>query len=167
MAYTQEQEQELTKVVLVLRPPIVFSDYGKHFLEKFHLLKAWESLMPTEQFLATHTSSVQAMLCSGNTPIPAEVLRLLPFLKGIVTTSVGLNQIDLPDCRCRGISVANIKIVYSVDVADIAVGLLIDVLRKITAGDRYVRGRLWPNQGENTLFPSLSIHICTVYVSHI
>ncbi|XP_059651503.1 glyoxylate/hydroxypyruvate reductase HPR3-like [Cornus florida] len=151
MAYTQQQEQELPKVVLVLRPTIGFSDYGKQFSEKFHLLKAWESPMPTEQFLATHASSVQAMLCSVGTPVQSDVLRLLPSLKVIVTTSAGLNQIDLPECRRRGISIANTGTIYSADVADVALGLLIDVLRKITAANRYVRGGLWPIQGDYPL----------------
>lgn len=56
----------------------------------------------------------------------------------VVTTSAGLNQIDIPECRRRGIKIANAGYVYSADVADMAVGLLIDVLRKVSASDRYV-----------------------------
>ncbi|XP_059651504.1 glyoxylate/hydroxypyruvate reductase HPR3-like [Cornus florida] len=152
MAYTQQsQEDRVPKEVLVLGPPNVLKAYGKQLSEKFQLLNAWESPMPTHQFIATHASSVQAILCSGRTPIHADVLSLLPSLGVIVTTSAGLNHIDLPECHRRGITIANTGTLYSADVADIAVGLLIDVLRKITAGDRYVRGGLWPIKGDYPL----------------
>ncbi|XP_059651502.1 glyoxylate/hydroxypyruvate reductase HPR3-like [Cornus florida] len=151
MADTEQVPKELQKVVVLSPQPRVFNVYGKELSEKFQLLKAWESPMPTDQFLATHASSVQAMLTSGLTPVPADVLSLLPSLKVIVTTSAGLNHIDLPECRRRGISIVNTGTIYSADVADVAVGLLIDVLRKITASDRYVRGGLWPIQGDYPL----------------
>ncbi|KAL3738694.1 hypothetical protein ACJRO7_020124 [Eucalyptus globulus] len=40
---------------------------------------------------------------------------------------------------------------YSEDVADLAVGLLIDVLRKVSASDRYVRRGLWSSGAEFAL----------------
>lgn len=57
----------------------------------------------------------------------------------IVTYSVGVDHIDLPECRRRGIEVASAGNLNDVEVADMAVALLIDVMRKISAGDRYVR----------------------------
>lgn len=40
---------------------------------------------------------------------------------------------------------------FSDDVADMAVGLLIDVLRKVSAADRYVRKGLWAAKGDYPL----------------
>lgn len=150
--YTPHQEshvcsyQGLPQVLVIEQPPIL-KHYRDYFSEKFNLLKAWESSLPLNQFLATHAQSVQALLNPGRYPLTADILRLLPSLKLIVTTSVGLNHIDLPECRRRGIAVADAGNVYSADVADLAVGLLIDVLRKISAGDRYVRQGLWETNG--------------------
>lgn len=42
--------------------------------------------------------------------------------------------------------VANTAKIFTEDVADIAVGLLIDLLRKISAGDKFVRAGLWSTQ---------------------
>ncbi|CAI0467136.1 unnamed protein product [Linum tenue] len=81
------------------------------------------------------------MLASGGAVVDARVLQFLPELRLIVTTTAGLNQLDLPECRRRGIRIANAGDVYSADVADCAVGLLIDVLRKISASNRYLRGK--------------------------
>lgn len=75
-----------------------------------------------------------------NTQLNADILCQLPALKLIVTTSsAGVNHIDVVECRRRGISVTNVRNAYSEDVADMAVGLFIDVYRKISAADRFVR----------------------------
>lgn len=42
------------------------------------------------------------------------------------------------------ISIASTATTFSEDVADFAVGLLIDVLRKIFAADWFIRNGLWP-----------------------
>ncbi|KAG5565615.1 hypothetical protein RHGRI_001504 [Rhododendron griersonianum] len=69
-------------------------------------------------FLSTYAGSVEAVLCSGASPITAGVLRLLPSLRLVVTASAGVNHIDLVECRRRGIAVANAGGVFSEDVAD-------------------------------------------------
>ncbi|KAG8496007.1 hypothetical protein CXB51_009363 [Gossypium anomalum] len=55
-----------------------------------------------------------------------------------LATSAGLNHIDLPACWSRGIVVTNASLAFAEDVADCAVGLLIDVLRRISAADRFI-----------------------------
>ncbi|KAJ3706166.1 hypothetical protein LUZ61_009871 [Rhynchospora tenuis] len=56
----------------------------------------------------------------------------------VVSANAGVNHIDLEECRRRGVLVANAGQVYSKDVADHAVGLLIDVLRKIAMSNQYI-----------------------------
>ncbi|CAN1236676.1 Glyoxylate/hydroxypyruvate reductase HPR3 [Linum grandiflorum] len=97
--------------------------------------------VPLNDFLTTHAQSVRAILSTGKFPVSADTLRLLPNVEAIVTTGAGVNQLDLPECRRRGIKIANAGDVFSADGADYAVGLLIDVLRKISAGDRFVSGK--------------------------
>ncbi|CAK7347967.1 unnamed protein product [Dovyalis caffra] len=139
--------------VLLLKPPPVLSVLGEHhFLSnKYQLLKAWESHLPLDQFLTTHADSIQAILCSGAAPVTDDLLHLLTSVRLVVTASAGTNHIDLEACRRRGISVTNAGTVFSDDGADAAVGLLIDVLRKITASDRYVRQGIWVNKGDYPL----------------
>ncbi|KAL6564414.1 hypothetical protein OROMI_015864 [Orobanche minor] len=72
-------------------------------------------------------------------------------LRLIVTASANINHIDLIECRRRGIDVANTANVFFVDVSDLAVGLLLNVLRKISAGNLYVGNRLWHKQGSYPL----------------
>jgi hydroxypyruvate reductase 2 len=56
--------------------------------------------------------------------------------------------------------------VYSADVADMAVGLLIDVLRKVSASDRYVRQGLWAAKGNYPLGSKVLIRESSLYMGH-
>ncbi|KAH7846150.1 hypothetical protein Vadar_010493 [Vaccinium darrowii] len=69
----------------------------------------------------------------------------------MVGSSVGLDHFDLPECRRRGITVANTGDAYSADMADIAVALLVDVLRRVSASNRYLRAGLWAVKGDYLL----------------
>ncbi|KAG8363362.1 hypothetical protein BUALT_Bualt19G0014500 [Buddleja alternifolia] len=132
--------------IIVLGPPAIFRSYDKKFSSRFRVLRPWESPLPLAQFLAAEAHNTQAALCSGES-VPADLLRQLPALWLVVTPSAGVNHIDLLECRRRGIAVANAATTFSADVADLAVGLLLDVLRKISAGNRFVRNGLLSKKG--------------------
>ncbi|KAL6176991.1 hypothetical protein ACLB2K_053623 [Fragaria x ananassa] len=137
-------KHHLPELLVIHNPYSVFTRFESDFSIKFHILKAWESPLPLDQFLTTHARSVRSMFSYFNfTQVNADLLRLLPALELVVTPTVGVNHIDLTECRRRGISVANAGAAYSEDVADCAVGLFIDVHRRLSAADRYIRQRLW------------------------
>ncbi|CAN0907332.1 Glyoxylate/hydroxypyruvate reductase HPR3 [Linum grandiflorum] len=120
--------------VPVLKQPSYFSATGDHHITstKFRYLNAFDSTLPLHEFLAAHArTSVRAMLASSRATVDAAVLDLLPELRVIVTTSAEVNHLD--------------------EGADCAAGLLIDVLRKISAGNRYVKSGLWSPIGDYPL----------------
>ena len=80
-----------------------------------------------------------------------------------MTTSAGVNHIDLEECRRRGVLVANVGETYSKDVADYAVGLLIDVFRRITMSDRYLRNGLWVTRGDYPLGSKVDLFILLLF----
>ncbi|KAI4303481.1 hypothetical protein MLD38_039104 [Melastoma candidum] len=92
--------------------------------------------------------SVRAVLCFGPSPVTVHTLRALPSLEILVVTSAGLDKIDLDECRRRRIIVTNAGPAFSEDVADCAVALLIDLLRRISAGNRFVRSGAWRRNPE-------------------
>lgn len=140
--------------VLLLRPLHPLLEDG--LCKRFRFLKPWESECSLWDFLDAHAGVVRAILCSGPTVVDARIIASLPRLECVVARSQGVNHIDLAECRRRGISVANAGTVFSEDTADYAVGLLIDVLRKISAADRYVRKGQWVGRGEHT-FPAFPL----------
>lgn len=142
----------------MLNPPVVYLLHGSQLSDHFHFINALESPLSLHEFLAAgNAAGITAMLTNNNTPITGDgVLRHLQSLRCIVNTSAGTDHIDLAECRRRGIAVANGSDVYSDDCADLAVSLLLDVLRKITAGDRFVRTGALKAKGEYTLGNRLS-----------
>ncbi|KAI3429010.1 uncharacterized protein J3R85_008829 [Psidium guajava] len=152
--------------ILLLRHPPHFSLLNRPLPDNFHFLKPWESPLPLHDFLSSaDAGSADAILTSGGAPITADMLRRLPKVRLVITTSAGLNHIDLAECRRRGIAIASAGDVYSEEVADLAVGLLIDVLRKVSAGDRCVRRGLWSSKGEFALGSKVSVLAQSLYQS--
>ncbi|XP_072956883.1 glyoxylate/hydroxypyruvate reductase HPR3-like [Typha angustifolia] len=133
--------------ILLLRPLFPFLDAALSPIYDF--LRSWESPLPLPDFLSSHAARCRVILSSGPNPpaVSVEIISLLPELRLVVATSAGVNHIDLDACRRRGVRVANAGSVFSADVADYAVGMAIDVLRRISAADRYVRRGLWALKG--------------------
>ncbi|KAI3719407.1 hypothetical protein L6452_20304 [Arctium lappa] len=137
--------------ILVLGPPLVFKAYETEFSEKFNFLKPWKTPIPLHQFISTHSASVKAIFCSAVSPVTTDIIQNLPELQFVLASSTGVNHIDLRECKRRGIVVANAGSTFSDDVADMAVGLLIDVMRRISAGNRFVKSGVWPREGDYPL----------------
>jgi len=126
--------------VLVLGPPLCFSILQPLYSHKFHFLQPYLSDLSLQHFLNHHTPpSITAILCGPYNSVAAELLCLLPSLRLVVTASAGTDHIDLRECRRRGIQVAGAGALFSEDAADMAVALLIDGMRKISAADRWLR----------------------------
>ncbi|KAM0933162.1 putative hydroxyphenylpyruvate reductase [Dioscorea sansibarensis] len=124
---------------------------------RYNLFRLWE--MPLESrrdFLGAHAGSIRALVGNTNAGADAETIDALPRLEIVSTFSVGLDKIDLDKCRERGIRVTNTPDVLTDDVADLAIGLAIAVLRRIPQVDRYVRDGSWKTKGDYKLTSKLS-----------
>lgn len=80
---------------------------------------------------------------SGVWGLRAEHLDRLPALRAVVNSGVGYDTTDVAECARRGIVVSNTPDVLTDCVADTAVGLVIDVMRRLSAADRFVRSGEW------------------------
>lgn len=100
---------------------------------------------------STLSPQITLLLCIGPSPVTSDTIRQLPALRCIIGSSAGLDHIDLVACRRQGIAVTNAGPSFREDCADLAIGLLIDVLRRISAADGYVRRGLWPMKGDYPL----------------
>lgn len=66
-----------------------------------------------------------------------------PELRGVCNFAVGYNNIDLEECRSRGVVVTNAPDSVTEGTANLAMGLLLVVSRRILEGDRFVRSGAW------------------------
>jgi lactate dehydrogenase-like 2-hydroxyacid dehydrogenase len=103
-----------------------------------------------ESFLAEHAADVTVAVTSGRTGVGAGLMAALPRLQAVVNFGVGYDTTDTAQARERGILVANTPDVLTDCVADTALGLALDVLRGLSAADRFVRRGEW---GAGTSFP--------------
>ena len=139
--HSHNQQEDLWQI-LVLGPPLVFRLFESLYSHKYRFIEAFDSPLPLDQFLDTvgvDPESVRAIFCNQLQQVTAETIRILPSLGIVATSSAGTDHIDLNECRRRNIQVTTIGGLGSDDVADFAVGLLIDVFRKISASDRCLR----------------------------
>lgn len=141
--------KNLPKVLLINQIPL-YNRFEPEFSKHFDFIKAYESTQPLHHFLAaTDTAGVTAMLIGGFLPITAkDILEHLPSLRCIATITAGLNHIDLKESQRRGIVVTSAGDAYSDDCSDFAVALLMDLLRKVSLGDRFIRGGGWSGEGQ-------------------
>lgn len=137
-----EEKSLVSPLVLVHRPPALdFID--EPLSHSFTLLHTHTSLVPILHFLSSHAASVRAVVSVGGLPMTAEFISNLPSLEIVVCASVGFDHVNLDECKRRGVAVTNAGDAYGEDVADLAVGLLIGVLRRIPVLNRYIRSGQW------------------------
>lgn len=114
--------------------------------EAYTLHHLWEA--PDRQaFIAEHAPHIRAIATRGELGASTELIAALPKLELVACYGVGTDGIDLAACRARGIRVTNTPDVLNGDVADLAVGLLLAVQRRIPAGDQFVRSGAWAHGG--------------------
>ena len=86
---------------------------------------------------------VRVAVTSGVWGVRAEHLDALPGLEAVVNFGVGYDTTDVEEATRRDVVVANTPDVLTDCVADTAVGLVIDVMRGLSAADRFVRRGEW------------------------
>jgi lactate dehydrogenase-like 2-hydroxyacid dehydrogenase len=105
--------------------------------------RAWEA-PDLGALLAEAGPRIRAVATDGHAGVRPEMLDALPNLEVIASYGVGYDAIDIPACRARGIRVANTPDVLNDAVAELALGLMISLCRRIPQGDAYVRAGRWP-----------------------
>ena len=101
-------------------------------------------------WLKDRASEVVAIVAGGHIGGPTELIQALPRLKIVAINGVGYDKVDLALARSRGVRVTTTPGTLTDDVADLAIGLIISLLRQIPAAEAHVRSGAWPS-GEQPL----------------
>lgn len=83
--------------------------------------------------------------------IDHELLEAAPKLRVVANHAVGFDNVDLAACRARNVVVTNTPGVLTEATADLTFGLILDVCRRITEGDRLVRTKGFPSWSPSLL----------------
>lgn len=79
--------------------------------------------------------------------VDAALMEKLPKLELIACFGVGYNSIDTKAAKARNIRVTNTPNVLNDAVAELTLGLMIGLARRIPQGDQFVRQGKWPKAG--------------------
>jgi phosphoglycerate dehydrogenase-like enzyme len=114
----------------------------------------WDDVDEQQDFLATRAAEVRAIVTVSTLPFPGKLadyasLELLAFY------GAGYSMPETRTCMERGIAVSTGPGTNSLDVADLAIGLMITTVRRIGEGDRLVRSGGWRGLLPIAISPSL------------
>lgn len=122
---------------------ITYNIFGELYRE---ILKEFEVTMPplgVESFTYDEVLDVigdyDALLSMWNFPVDKRLLDAAHKLKIVANFAVGYDNIDVVEATTHGVTIANTPDPVTAPTADIAVGLMIDVMRGITSFDKLQR----------------------------
>ena len=98
-------------------------------------------------FLKQHAGSVRGLATFGAMPVDGKLMDALPKLEIVSNFGVGVDAINLEDARKRNIIVTNTPDVLNEAVADTAMALVLNTVRKFPQSERYLRAGHWAARG--------------------
>ena len=98
-------------------------------------------ITPTE--LEQQIPDYDAVVVRGRTKITATVIQNGSRLRIIARSGVGLDNIDLESAKKRGIKVISTPAAPTTSVAELTVGLMLSILRKIAYADKTIKEGKW------------------------
>lgn len=119
-------------------------------LQEFSAVKLFEAA-DRAAALKQAAPRVRALAHTGHSSIDGALMDALPKLEIISNFGVGVEQIDLDAAKKRGIIVTNTAGALNECVADCAMALVLNTLRKIPQAGTYLRAGLWQSQGSYPL----------------
>jgi len=122
--------------------------------QEFSAIKLWE-VADRATALQQAAPRVRALASTGHAAVNATLMDALPKLEIIANFGVGVDQIDLDAAKKRGIIVTNTAGALNECVADCAMALVLNTLRKFPQSGEYLRAGLWQKQGTYPLGTSL------------
>lgn len=121
----------------------------------FEVHRYWEAA-DRDAFLRQVGPSIQA-ICTGTftgVKTTDAMMAACPGLKIISNFGVGYDSVDVPAAARRGIVITNTPDVLTEEVADTAVGLLLNTVREFCRAEQWVRDGRWARDGDYRLTPA-------------
>ena len=129
--------------IALLQTMIFLPEAQKLLSERFdlHLIPA----DPTEadRMLEGVGRDIRGIATNSTGPVREALIARLPALEVIACQSAGMEGIAVEFARRRGIAIFNASAVVAEDVADIALGLMLNVVRRIPWANQFLRGGGW------------------------
>jgi lactate dehydrogenase-like 2-hydroxyacid dehydrogenase len=122
--------------------------------KEFAAVKLWEAA-DRAGALKEAAPRMRGLAHFGHAKVDGALMDALPRLEIISNFGVGVDQIDLDAARKRNIIVTNTPDVLNDCVADTAIALVLNTLRKFPQSEAYLRSGYWPTRGPYPLATSV------------
>lgn len=141
-----------------MKHEIIISAQGhKGTLERlqseFNAVKLWEAAARDAALKAA--AHIRGLAHFGHSKVDGKLMDALPRLEIVSNFGVGVDQIDLDAAKKRNIIVTNTPDVLNDCVADCAMALVLNTLRKFPQSEAYLRSGYWPTRGPYPLATSV------------
>ena len=114
-------------------------------LDQRYAVHRWPEPAQRDGWLDQHGADVRAVVTGGHQGIEHALATRLPSLGIVAINGVGYDRVDIDAMRAAGVRVTNTPDVLTDDVADLAIALMLNVMRRLPAAERHVRDGLWPS----------------------
>jgi len=119
-------------------------DFALKELRKKYQIEIHSGKIPISKTkLRTKIEKVEGLICFPYDKIDSDLIDIAKNLKVISTYSVGFDHIDTQYAKKKKIRVGYTPEVLTDATADLAFSLMLDVLRRVSEGDRIVRNGKW------------------------
>lgn len=115
----------------------------KKLKKKYHIEVHSGKIPIPKSKLRSKIRQIEGLICFPYDKIDKELIDLAENLKVISTYSVGFDHIDINHAKKNKIRVGYTPEVLTDATADLAFSLMIDVLRRVSEGDRVIRSGKW------------------------
>ncbi len=115
-----------------------FEELKAHYASMGHTFTYYMDRREDEDTLAERMRGADVVVVS-NIKLPATVLSQCPQLRYMSVAFTGLDHIDLDYCRAHGIEVQNAAGYSTTAVSELAVGMMLDLLRNIVTLNESIR----------------------------
>ncbi len=105
---------------------------------------------------AAAAGQIRAIVGGGESKVPRSLVEQLPALEMISIMGVGYDGVDVAAALERKIPVTHTPGVLNDEVADLALGLMLSVARRLPQADQYVRAGRWAREGAMPLARKVS-----------
>ena len=131
----------MKKKVLLTRK---LHDFALMDLKKYYDIEIHQGKIPMpKKTLLKKIRNKDGLICFPYDSIDKDVLSAAKKLKTISTYSVGYDHIDVKYAKKQGISIGYTPEVLTDATADLTFALILDLLRRVTEGDRIIRRQRW------------------------
>ena len=132
----------------ILLTDIILQDYIPIYSKFFHIDTLWNNKK-------IKYSEYEGIIASGGFKISTSLYNKLSNLKIISLFAVGFDNVDLKLCKEKNITVSNTPRVLNIDVADLAITLLLSISRNLYNAHHHVISGDWSNKGPIKLTDSV------------